>query len=124
MASIEIGRVCVKLNGREAGRYCVVVKKIDKSFVEVTGPKLLTGVKRRKSNIAHLEPTQYIVDLKENQSDDEIISSFEKQSLITKLNLKKPSAADMKSEKTKSEAKKVEKEKRTEDKKEQKKEKK
>ncbi len=121
MVSIDIGRICVKLNGKEAGRYCVVVKKIDKSFVEVTGPRLLTGVKRRKSNVAHLEPTQYVVDVQENQDDEQIISAMEKQNLTTKLNLKKPSAAELKSEKTRSETKKAEKEKKAEVKKEAKK---
>ncbi len=38
MPTIEVGRVCVKLNGREAGRKCVIVDVIDKNFVLITGP--------------------------------------------------------------------------------------
>ena len=65
MVVLEVGRVCMKIAGREAGKYCVVIKPVgkskeEKSFVIVTGPRLLTGVKRRKSNIDHLKSTEYI----------------------------------------------------------------
>jgi large subunit ribosomal protein L14e len=46
--AIEIGRICVKLTGREAGRKCVIVDIIDKSFVVITGPKTITGSARAK----------------------------------------------------------------------------
>ncbi len=49
MPAIEVGRICVKLTGREAGKKCVIVDVIDKSFVLITGPKNVTGVKRQKS---------------------------------------------------------------------------
>jgi len=107
MVSLEVGRVCVKIAGREAGKYCVVVRKENNAFVIVTGPKILTGVKRRRSNIAHLEPTQYIIEIPENASDEVVLDGFEKAMLITKLGLKKPSAATMKAEKAKVQAPKV-----------------
>jgi large subunit ribosomal protein L14e len=96
---MEVGRVCIKVVGREAGRYCVVLKSLGKSFVLVTGPKLLTGVKRRRVNITHVEPTKYLLEIKEDASDEEVIAAYEKANLISKLNLKKPSAAEMKVEK-------------------------
>jgi len=105
MVSLEIGRVCMKVSGREAGKYCVVVKKEGNTFVLVTGPKLLTGVKRRKANIAHLEPTQYIIPIPENASDEAVMDGFQKAMLLAKLGLKKPSAAEMKAEKAKVETK-------------------
>lgn len=79
----------MKISGREAGRYCVVIKKINDSFVEITGPKSLTGIKRRKCNIRHLEELPYKIEINENASDEEIISKLEKENLIKKLNLKK-----------------------------------
>jgi large subunit ribosomal protein L14e len=127
MASLEIGRVCLKLVGREAGHYCVVLKKLVEgkskdSFVLITGPKLLTGVKRRKCNIEHLEPTQYTLEIKEDAGDEEVIAAYEKAGLTKKLDLKLPSAAEMKAEKTKAEKPKEEKkEKPKEEKKETKK---
>ncbi len=44
MPTIEVGRVCVKLNGRETGLKCVIVDVIDKNFVLVTGPQKHPGV--------------------------------------------------------------------------------
>lgn len=105
MVSLEVGRVCLKVAGREAGKLCVVVKKLvgegakSESFILVTGPKLLTGVKRRRCNIEHLEPTQHIVEIKEDATDEEVIEAYKKANLITKFNLKLPSAAEMKAEK-------------------------
>ena len=117
----EVGRVCMKVAGREAGKYCVVVKaagkgKNEKSFVFVTGPKLLTGIKRRRSNIDHLKATDHKLEVKENSNDEEVISAYEKAGLIVKLNLKKPSAADLKAateQKEKKAAKKAESAKKT-----------
>ncbi len=81
MSLIEIGRVCAKKAGREAKRFCVVVDLIDKNFVLVTGPKHLTGVKRRRCNIDHLELTQYKLEIGKGASDEEVIEAIEKQGL-------------------------------------------
>ncbi len=104
---IEVGRVCLKNTGREAGKYCVVLKKVNESFVSVTGPRLLTGIKRRRCNVDHLNSTDYKVEIKEDSTDEEVIAAMEKQSLITKLKLKRPAAAEMKKEKTKEQSKEV-----------------
>ena len=74
----EIGRVCVKTRGRMAGRLCVVTGILDKSFAEVTGPKELTGVKRKRSNIDHLEPTKHKLDIKEKAVDKTVLEAIEK----------------------------------------------
>ena len=68
MASIEVGRICVKLLGREVGKKCVIVDVIDKNFALVTGPKSITGVRRRRTNVDHLEPTQESVEVKKGAS--------------------------------------------------------
>ena len=47
---LEIGQVCIKTAGREAGLICVVVDKIDENFVLVDGQ-----VRRRKCNVLHLK---------------------------------------------------------------------
>ncbi len=59
MASIEVGRVCVKTAGREAGEKCAVIEIIDENFVEVVGEE----VKNRRCNINHLEPTAETIDV-------------------------------------------------------------
>ena len=81
MSMIEIGRICVKTKGREAGKRCVVVDIIDKNFVLASGPKELTGVKRRRVNINHLEPTEEKINIKKNATDDEIKVLLEKEKL-------------------------------------------
>ncbi|MGQ9552082.1 MAG: 50S ribosomal protein L14e [Candidatus Bathycorpusculaceae bacterium] len=72
MPAIEIGRVCVKLIGREAGRKCVIVDVLDKSFVLVTGPRMVTGVKRRRVNIDHIEVLRDKIEIKRGASDEEV----------------------------------------------------
>jgi len=70
--AIEVGRICVKLLGREAGKKCVVVDVTDKSFIEITGPKELTGVRRRRANINHVEPLQDTIQINRGASDEEV----------------------------------------------------
>lgn len=72
MPLIEVGRICVKTRGREAGRKCVIVDIIDNNFVLVTGPKTLTGVKRRKCNISHIEPLDKKVGIQKGASDEDV----------------------------------------------------
>ncbi len=76
MPAIEVGRICVKTTGREAGRRCVVLDLIDKNFVLVTGPKTVSGVKRRRTNINHLEPTEEKIKIKRGASDEEVAQTF------------------------------------------------
>ena len=64
--------------GREAGKRAVVTQLIDKNFVEITGPYELTGIKRRRVNILHIEPTENKLDLSlKNNTDKDIIASIE-----------------------------------------------
>ncbi len=88
---LEVGRICLKTAGREAGRHCVIVKKIDDNFVMVTGPKPATNVKRRRCNILHLEPLEEKIKIKPDASDNEILNEYQKADLFSKLNIEKPS---------------------------------
>ena len=76
MSVMDVGRVCVKLTGREAGSRCVIVDVIDRNYVMVTGPEELTGVRRRRVNLSHLRPLDETVDIARNASDDEIAALF------------------------------------------------
>jgi large subunit ribosomal protein L14e len=121
---VEVGTVCIKTVGREKGRYCVVLKQLDKSFVLATGPRLLTGIKRRRVNINHIQPLQYKLEIKEDASDEEVIEAYKKAGLVAKLGLKLPSAAELKEEKKFEEVKEKEKVKKAEKEKQKKAEKK
>jgi large subunit ribosomal protein L14e len=78
VAPLEVGSVCVKTFGREKGSRCVVVDLIDKNFVLVTGPPQLTGVKRRRVNIKHLQQTGEKISLKRGSSDEEVAAALGK----------------------------------------------
>jgi len=75
--AIEVGRICVKQAGRENGKKCVVIDVMDKSFVLVTGPKKLTGVKRRRVNLNHVAPLEDKIEIKRGASDDEVTQTLE-----------------------------------------------
>jgi large subunit ribosomal protein L14e len=77
MPAIEVGRICVKQAGRENGKKCVVIDVMDKSFVLVTGPKKVTGVKRRRVNINHVMPLQEKIEVKRGASDEEVTEVLE-----------------------------------------------
>jgi large subunit ribosomal protein L14e len=76
MPAIEVGRICMKVAGRENGKKCVIVDVMDKSFALITGPKTVTGVKRKRVNLSHIMPLQDKVDLKRGASDDEVTSTL------------------------------------------------
>ncbi len=52
MALVEIGRVCVKKFGRDAGKRAVITKIVDANFVQVVTSVRL---KDRRCNVKHLE---------------------------------------------------------------------
>jgi large subunit ribosomal protein L14e len=88
MPAIEVGRICVKVVGREAGKRCVIADVVDKNFVLITGPKNVSGVKRRRVNINHLEPTEEKIDIKRGATDEEVaeaLKSAGKLEEMTKL---------------------------------------
>ncbi len=53
--AIEVGTICVKTTGREAGQRAVVVKRIDKNFVLIDSVEG-SRVRKRRCNVAHLVP--------------------------------------------------------------------
>lgn len=84
---IEIGRVCLKTAGRNAGAYCVVVDKIDNNFVLIDG-----NVKRKKCNIRHLEPLDLVLKIRKGASTAHVHEAMKKEKLkiiTTKPKVKK-----------------------------------
>ncbi len=82
LPAIEIGRICVITAGRRAGRKCVIVDIIDENFVLVTGPQSITGVKRRRMNIKHLEPLDKTIKISKGASDEEVEKALKEAGLI------------------------------------------
>lgn len=83
MPAMEVGRICIKTRGREADRRCVIVDMIDKNFVLVTGPKDLTGVRRRRVNLSHLEPTEEKIEVDRGASDEEVRAALQRLTQTT-----------------------------------------
>lgn len=83
---MEPGRICVKLTGRERGKRCVIVEIIDRNFALITGPRDVTGVRRRRVNMNHLKPLNLKIDIGRGASDEEVKAALEKAG----LNLEKP----------------------------------
>ncbi|MEZ0393958.1 MAG: 50S ribosomal protein L14e [Desulfurococcaceae archaeon] len=81
MPAIEVGRICVKVAGREAGRKCVIVDIVDNNFVLITGPKGISGVKRRRVNIKHIEPLDKVINIRKGASDEEVARAIEEAGL-------------------------------------------
>jgi large subunit ribosomal protein L14e len=77
MPAIEIGRICVKTAGREVGRKCVIMDIIDPNTVEITGPKELNGVKRRRASIRHIEPTTEKIEIGRGSDDEAVLQAIE-----------------------------------------------
>ena len=81
MTAIQIGRIIVKTNGREAGKKGVIIDVINQNYVLVVGSKSLTGVRRRKCNIRHIEPTDKVLSLKRDASDEDVLAAVEEADL-------------------------------------------
>jgi large subunit ribosomal protein L14e len=86
---MERGRVVVKIAGREAGKFAVIVENKEDGFMLITGPKAITGVKRRKCNIEHIEPTENKLEL-DSDEDAKIEENWKDSGLIEKLGIEVP----------------------------------
>jgi len=86
---MNVGRVCTKLTGREAGEVCVIVDVLDKTYVMVTGP----GVRRRRCNIDHLEPHKTVLPIKKGASDEDVA-----QALMQERGISEGSEKELKSD--------------------------
>jgi len=92
----DVGRICMKTAGREAGKFCVIVDVMEGGFVMVTGPKAVTHVKRRKCNVEHLEPTPDIIKIQKNASDDDVIGAYKKHGLFARMGTSQPGQEEIK----------------------------
>ena len=102
---IEIGRLCVKTAGRDAGLKCIIVDIIDDSYVLIDGE-----TRRRKCNILHLEPLKEVIKIRKNASHDAIKEEFKKLNLEARETKPKPKTEKQKRKRKTSEQLRVQKE--------------
>ncbi|MHA1221508.1 MAG: 50S ribosomal protein L14e [Candidatus Heimdallarchaeota archaeon] len=67
--------------GREALKKAVVVDIIDKNYVLITGPPGLTGIKRRRVNVSHVEPTAKKLEITRKATDADVLTAAKTASL-------------------------------------------
>lgn len=81
MSVYDIGRVCVKTMGREAGNYCVVVDIIDKNYIIIDG----LNIRRRRVNYKHIEPLPELVEIKKGAKHEDVEAAIKKAKLDKKM---------------------------------------
>jgi large subunit ribosomal protein L14e len=91
---LEIGRICIKTQGRDAMEYCVIIDEIDKNYVLVDG-----NTRRKKVNKIHLEPLNKVVDIKKGASTEEVLKVLEKEGIKIKKKSTKVEKKESKSKK-------------------------
>jgi large subunit ribosomal protein L14e len=78
VSAFDVGRVCIKTEGRDAGKRCVIVETLDKNFVLCSGPETVTGVRRRRVNMNHLKPLGEKLEIIKGASDEQIAPLMKK----------------------------------------------
>jgi large subunit ribosomal protein L14e len=76
---MEVGRLCVKLAGRDSGKKCVIVDVINDTFVMIDGE-----TRRRKCNIRHIEPLNETIKLKKGAAHKDVVAEFKKLGIAIK----------------------------------------
>src|SRR3989338_6441427 len=64
--TMDIGTVCMKIAGRDAGQYCVILKHLENSFVLID-----VNTRGGRRNLKRLEPPGKTPDRKEGPSTGE-----------------------------------------------------
>ena len=73
---IEIGRIIVKLAGRDAGLKGVIVEILDNNYVMIDGQ-----VRRRKCNIIHVEPLNKVITIKNKALHEEVVKALKDEGI-------------------------------------------
>ncbi len=63
----NVGRICTKIAGRDAGCTCVIVEELDNGLVLIDGQ-----TRRRSCNTKHLEPSTTVITLKSGASHADV----------------------------------------------------
>jgi len=82
MSVYDIGRVCVKTMGREAGKYCVIVDVIDKNYLLIDGLK----IRRKRVNYKHIEVTSDVIEIKKGAAHSDVEAAIKTAKLTKKMN--------------------------------------
>lgn len=93
---IEVGRLCIKTAGRDAGLKCVIADILDKKYVLVDGQ-----TRRRKCNILHLEPLKEVIKIPKNASHEAVVNALDEMEIkVTQTKPKQKTERSKKKRKT------------------------
>ncbi len=85
MGIFDVGRVCIKIAGRDARKKCVVVEVLDNNHVLIDGE-----TRRRKCNVLHIEPLDLTVELESGADNAAVADALKAEGIVCEL--KKESA--------------------------------
>lgn len=77
---IEVGRICFKIAGREAGKPVAIIDVIDKNYAMIDGL-----ARRKKCNISHLMPTDMILKIKKNAPTADVHKAMIEANIISEV---------------------------------------
>ena len=86
---IEIGRLCLKIAGRDAGKKCVVIDEVDKNYVLIDGQ-----TRRKKCNRAHLEPLKEVLKVRKGASHEGVAEALKELGIVVKEKVNKVKKAE------------------------------
>ena len=74
---MNVGTLCIKLAGRDAGKRCVILNTAQQGRVLIDGE-----TRRRECNIHHLQSLNQIVSVNENAPHDDVIAAFKAVGIV------------------------------------------
>ncbi|MBI1935131.1 50S ribosomal protein L14e [Candidatus Woesearchaeota archaeon] len=77
--TIEIGRLCIKIAGRDAGKKAVIIDVLDDKFVVLDGQ-----TRRRKVNVFHIEPLNQVIKIEKNASHGDVANALKELGIETR----------------------------------------
>ena len=69
---VEIGRLAIKIAGRDAGRECLVIDSLKDNLVMIDG-----NTRRRKCSLKHLELQPAVAKIKKGAEHKEVLKAME-----------------------------------------------
>ncbi len=81
---MKIGQLAVKIAGKDGGKTVVIVDSVDYNFVIIDG-----DIKRKRCNIAHLEPLNKEIKLKKGAEHTDVVEAFKRIGIEIKNGTKK-----------------------------------
>lgn len=76
---IEVGRLIIKIAGRDAGLKGVIVEVLEKEYVLIDGQ-----VRRRKCNVLHIEPLDKVIKIPKKANHEEIVMALKAEDIEVK----------------------------------------